>query len=53
MITRALPTIAVLIVMVMVIFIVRYDDIIIITPVGAIPKVTEVSAIQAMYHTGT
>ena len=52
MITRALPAIAVLIVTVIVIFIVRHD-IIIITPVGAIPKVTEVSAIQAMYHTGT
>ena len=50
--TRALPAIAVLIVIVMVIFIVRHD-IIIITPVDAIPKATEVSAIQAMCHTGT
>ena len=53
MITRALPAIAVLIVMVIVIFIVRHD-IIIITPVGAIiPKATEVNAIQAMCHTRT
>ena len=52
--TRALPGIAVLLVMVMVmvIVIVRYD-IIIITPVGAILKATEVSAFQANCRTGT
>ena len=50
-ITRASPAIAVLIVIV--VFIVRYDIIIIITPVGAILKTTEVSAFQAICHTGT
>ena len=51
-ITRPLPAIAVLIVIVIVISIVR-DDIIIITPVGAILRATEVSAFQAICHTRT
>ena len=51
-ITRPLPAIVVLIVIVIAIFIVR-DDIIIITPVGAILKATEVSAFLAICHTGT
>ena len=51
-ITRPLPALAVLIVIVIVIFIVS-DDIIIITPVGAILKATEVNAFQAICHTGT
>ena len=51
LITRALADSAVLIVMVIVRFIVR-RDIIIITPVGAILKATQVSAIQDICHTG-
>ena len=51
LITIALADSAVLIVMVMVIFIFRHD-IIIITPVGAILKATQVSAIQDICHSG-
>ena len=50
-ITKAFPTIAVLVVMVIVIFIIIHD-IIIVAPVVAILKATEVSPFQAICHAG-